>query len=298
MDMATVTNLSQLLVMDQPENMVVTNMTEFGVMDIMSQVTLRDLMDITLRSMELMTLPGDQMALPMLILTMMTSTIGMTKVMHTFAMPVEVMDALSAVDMDTSTREELSDTTDTTSRWDSELDTLTLTLERSQDHHTTDTSTESVVVIPKDGPMDMEEDTDSDTERDTDLPTDGLCTMDMDTETQAPRDQFWDMVLVLMLLFHNCMILQTPTVTNQSLRRKFTSRTTMRSHTREVLDITRDTTNQPTKELDISVRPSLEADVTSTRKTRDFLMNPSGEETSSILTLLEAMVSPQVGKTM
>merc|ERR1719499_2546021 len=222
----------------------------------------------------------------------------MTKVMLTFATLVEVTDVLSVEDTDTSTREENSDTTDTTSRWDSELDTLTLTLERSQDHHTTDTSTESVVVIPKDGPMDMEEDTDSDTERDTDLPTDGLCTMDMDTETQAPRDQFWDMVLVLMLLFHNCMILQTPTVTNQSLRRKYTRRTTLRSHTREVLDITRDTTNQPTKELDILVRPSLEADVTSTRKTRDFVMNPSGEETSSILTLLEAMVSPQVGKTM
>jgi len=154
--------------MDQPENMVVTNMTEFGVTDIMSQVTLRDSMDTMLRSMVLMISLGDQMALPMLILTVMTSTIGMTKVMHTFAMPVEVMDALSAVDMDTSTREELSDTTDTTSRWDSELDTLTLTLERSQDHHTTDTSTELVVVILRDGPMDMVEDMVKDMERDTD----------------------------------------------------------------------------------------------------------------------------------
>ena len=73
-----------------------------------------------LRSMALMTLPGDQMASRIHILTVIKTTTGMTKVMVTSAMPVEVMDALFVEDTVTSIREENSDTTDTTSRWDSE----------------------------------------------------------------------------------------------------------------------------------------------------------------------------------
>ena len=125
--MVTLISLNQLLAMDQPENMVVTNTIEFGVMDIMSQVTSRDLMDIMLKSMELMTSLGDQMASPTHTLTVMTSTTGMTKVMLTFATLAEVTDVLSVEDTVTSTREEHSDTTDTTLRWDSVLDTLMLT---------------------------------------------------------------------------------------------------------------------------------------------------------------------------
>merc|ERR1712037_895487 len=160
--------------------------------------------------------PGDQMALPMLILTVMTSTTGMTKAMVTFATLVEVTDVLFVEDTVTSTREDVSDTMDTTSRWDSELDTPMPILERSQDHHTTDTSMELVVATHRDGPMDMVVDMVLDMERDTDSPTDGPCIMVMDTDLQAQRDQFWVTVLVPMLLSHNCMILQTLMDTNQS----------------------------------------------------------------------------------
>merc|ERR1719198_2866089 len=146
-------------------------------------------------------------------------------------------------------------------------------------------------------------DTDSDTERDTVLPTDGLNTMDTDTETQAQRVQSLVTVLAPMLLSHNCMILQTLTVTNQSSRKKSmmtttsqsttsTSQNTMttRSHTREVLDITLDTKSHTTREPDMLVRPSLEASVTLTREARDSMTNLSTEETNSMLISPEATV--------
>merc|ERR1719361_37598 len=166
------------------------------------------------------------------ILTVMKTTTGTTKVMVTSAMPVEVMDALFVEDTVTSIREENSDTTDTTSRWDSVLVTPMPTLERRQDHHTTNTSTELVVVTPRDGLTAMEEDMVLDMERDTDSLTDGLCTMDMVMETQAQRDPFWVTVLVLMLLFHNSMIPPTLMAINQYSRKKSTMITTMMITTR------------------------------------------------------------------
>ena len=85
--------------MDQPRSLVVSSTTKPGVTLTTSQVTLRDSMDTTLRSMELMTSPGVQMAMPMPTPTQTPSTTGTTKVMPTSAMHVEDMDALFAEDM-------------------------------------------------------------------------------------------------------------------------------------------------------------------------------------------------------
>ena len=86
-------------VLDQLRTMVTTSMTESGDMDTTSQVTLRDSITITLRSMGPMTSPGDQMDSTTLTPITTTLTTGMTKVMPTSAMHVEDMDALFAEDM-------------------------------------------------------------------------------------------------------------------------------------------------------------------------------------------------------
>ena len=174
--------------MDQLETMEDSNTIRRGVTLTMSQVILRDLMDTMLRSMEQMTSPGEQMATVILTLTQIPFTTGMIKVMLTSAMHVVDMDVHCAVDMDTSTREDNLDIMVMDSRLALELDTLTPTLERNQDPHTTSMDMELEDATHRDGPMDMEADMVKDMERDMDLLTDGLNSMDMEKATQAQRD--------------------------------------------------------------------------------------------------------------
>ena len=131
---------------------------------------------------------GDQMVSRTHTLTMMTTTTGTIKVTALSATDVEAMDVSSAPDMDINTEMPLSEITDIPSRLDSVMATPMLILETSQDHLTTNTDTESVEDIPRDGPMDMVADTVSVTDTDMVLPTDGPPTTVMDTETQAQRD--------------------------------------------------------------------------------------------------------------
>jgi len=177
-----------------------TDTTKFGVTVTTSQVMSIDSRTTTLRSTELMISLGDQTASPTHTLRTIPSTTGMTRVMVTSAMDVEVTDADSVEDMDTDTLKPHGDTTDTTSRRDSESVTPTPTSVTSLDQLITNTDTELVVATLKDSPTDMVADMDSDTERDTDVPTDGQCTTDTERVTHPPRVQLWVMVLVLMLL--------------------------------------------------------------------------------------------------
>ena len=178
-------------------------MTVFGVMVITSQAMLRDSMATMPKSMALMTLLGDLTASLTHILTVIMCTIGMIRVMLTFATPVEVMDAPCAEDMDMATEMLSSAIMVTTSRLPSVLDIITFILDQSQDHPTVNTDTALEVAIHRDGPMAMETDMELAMEKDTDSLTDGVSIMDMVTETQAQRDQSWVMDLVQTLQFHS-----------------------------------------------------------------------------------------------
>ena len=178
-------------------------MTVFGVMVITSQAMLRDSMATMPKSMALMTLLGDLTASLTHILTVIMCTIGMIRVMLTFATPVEVMDAPCAEDMDMATEMHSSAIMVTTSRLPSVLDIITFILDQSQDHPTVNTDTALEVAIHRDGPMAMETDMELVMEKDTDSLTDGVSIMDMVTETQAQRDQSWVMDLVQTLQSHS-----------------------------------------------------------------------------------------------
>ena len=178
--------------MDQPRTMETTNMTEFGAMVITSQEMLRDSTITMPKSMELMTLPGDQMASRTLTLTTTIITIGMTKVMDSSVMLAEVMGASFAEAMAMVTETPPSATTVTVSRLASVSVTAMPTSETSQDHLTTGMDMELEDATPRDGPMATETGMELAMERDMDLLIDGVSSMDMVMAIQAAKDQQWD----------------------------------------------------------------------------------------------------------